>query len=194
MEPVRAFIAIELPESIRSSLSQLQDQLKQREYAPVKWVDPDSIHLTLKFLGNIDAGRIPALTNAIYGASRGITPFRLMLGAPGVFPHFRAPRVIWIGLTGDTHSLSSLQENIERALVPLGFSPEGRHFSPHLTLGRVRDSATHDERQRLGEAVPSLKAKTMSFFEVNSISLMRSTLTREGALYSCLDAVALGDG
>lgn len=191
MEPLRTFIAIELPGSVKSILSRLQDDLRRGECAPVKWVNPDGIHLTLKFLGNVGAEKIPELTMTLRGAATGIAPFRLELGTPGVFPHFRAPRVIWIGLIGNTRSLSDLQQSVERALGPLGFPPEGRRFSAHLTLGRVRESATPAERQSLGEAVSSLETKARTVFEVNSVSLMRSTLSREGASYSCLASIAL---
>ncbi len=194
MEPLRTFVAIELPQAVRSSLTQLQDDIKQRKPAPVKWVDTEGIHLTLKFLGNIDAGQVPALTNAISEAIRGIAPFRLKLGAPGVFPHVRAPRVIWVGLGGETSSLFTLQENLEGVLIPLGFTPEDRRFSPHLTLGRVRDTATPSERRCLGEAVSWMEAEISSDFEVSTISLMRSRLTREGALYNCLASATLGRG
>jgi len=194
MEPVRAFIAIELPNSVKSTLSQLQDNLKQSDRAPVKWVDPDSIHLTLKFLGNIAAGTIPELTKAISEAARGIAPFRLALGELGVFPNLRAPRVVWVGLGGEIATLSVIQENIESALIPLGFSPERRAFSPHLTLGRVRERASPEERRRLGEAVSSLKMGAKLSFKVDSLSLMRSRLTRECAFYSRLSSVALQSG
>ncbi len=194
MEPVRAFIAIKLPNSVKSTLSQLQDDLKQSDHAPVKWVDPDSIHLTLKFLGNIAVGTTPELTRAISEAARGIAPLRLELGELGVFPNLRAPRVVWIGLGGEIATLSVIQENIESALIPLGFSPERRAFSPHLTLGRVRERASPEERRRLGEAVSSLKMGAKLSFTVDSLSLMRSRLTREGAFYSRLSSVALQSG
>ncbi|TET12899.1 MAG: RNA 2',3'-cyclic phosphodiesterase [Dehalococcoidia bacterium] len=194
MEPVRAFIAIELPNSVKSTLSQLQDDLKQSDHAPVKWIDSGSIHLTLKFLGNIAVGTTAELTRAISEAARGIAPFRLELGELGVFPNLRAPRVVWIGLGGEIGTLSVIQENIESALIPLGFSPERRAFSPHLTLGRVRERASPEERRRLGEAVSSLKMGAKLSFTVASLSLMRSRLTREGAVYSCLSSVALQSG
>jgi len=160
----------------------------------VKWVDPESIHLTLKFLGNIAAGTIPELTKAISEAARGIAPLRLELGELGVFPNLRALRVVWVGLGGEIATLSVIQENIESALTPLGFPPERRAFSPHLTLGRVRERASPEERRRLGEAVASLKIDTKLSFTVDSLSLMRSRLTREGAFYSRLSSVALQRG
>ena len=191
MESVRAFIAIELPGSVKSALSQLQDNLKRSEHTSVKWVDTGSIHLTLKFLGNIATETIPELTKVLSEAARGITPFHLELGEMGVFPNLRAPRVVWVGLRGETATLSVLQENIESALIPLGFPPENPAFSPHLTLGRVREKASPGERRSLGQAVASSKVASMEPFPVDSLSLMRSTLTREGAVYSRLYSVAL---
>lgn len=191
MESVRAFIAIELPGSVKSALSQLQDNLKRSEHTSVKWVDTGSIHLTLKFLGNIATETIPELTKVLSEAARGITPFHLELGEMGVFPNLRAPRVVWVGLRGETATLSVLQENIESALIPLGFPPENRAFSPHLTLGRVREKASPGERRSLGQAVASSKVASREPFPVDSLSLMRSTLTREGAVYSRLYSVAL---
>jgi len=191
MESVRAFIAIELPGSVKSALSQLQDNLKRSEHASVKWVDTGSIHLTLKFLGNIATETIPELTKVLSEAARGITPFHLELGEMGVFPNLRAPRVVWVGLRGETATLSVLQENIESALIPLGFPPENRAFSPHLTLGRVREKASPGERRSLGQAVASSKVASREPFPVDSLSLMRSTLTREGAVYSRLYSFAL---
>lgn len=191
MESVRAFVAIELPSSVKSALSQLQDNLKRNEHASVKWVDTGSIHLTLKFLGNIATETIPELTKVISEAARGIMPFNLELDKLGVFPNLRAPRVVWVGLRGETATLSVLQENIESALIPLGFPPESRVFSPHLTLGRVREKASPGERRSLGQAVASPKVVSMEPFTVDSLSLMRSTLTREGAVYTRLYSVAL---
>lgn len=191
MESVRAFVAIELPSSVKSALSQLQDNLKRSEHASVKWVNTGSIHLTLKFLGNIATETIPELTKVLSEAARGITPFHLELGEMGVFPNLRAPRVVWVGLRGETATLSVLQENIESALIPLGFPPENRAFSPHLTLGRVREKASPGERRSLGQAVASSKVASTEPFPVDSLSLMRSTLTREGAVYSCLYSAAL---
>lgn len=191
MESVRAFVAIELPGSVKSALSQLQDNLKRSEHTSVKWTDTGSIHLTLKFLGNIATETIPELTKVLSEAARGITPFHLELGEMGVFPNLRAPRVVWVGLRGETATLSVLQENIESALIPLGFPPENRTFSPHLTLGRVREKASPGERRSLGQAVASSKVASMEPFPVDSLSLMRSTLTREGAVYSRLYSVAL---
>lgn len=191
MEQIRAFLAIELPDHTRIALSRLQDELKKGKHVSVKWVDPGSIHLTLKFLGNIDASIIQDLAGAMSEASKGITPFRLELGELGVFPNLRSPRVIWVGIGGETAPLSTMQRNIDSALTSLGFSPEKRPFSPHLTLGRVREQSSSGDQRRLGELVASLANDKSSPFTVDSLNLMKSTLTREGAIYTCLNSVKL---
>jgi 2'-5' RNA ligase len=192
MEPIRAFIAIELPSQVKAALSELQDNLKTSKSASVKWVDPEGIHLTLKFLGNVDEAEISALNRALSEAVRGVAPFYLELGEPGAFPSSQAPRVVWVGVAGEIEPLRTLHNNIDHVLTPLGFPPEKRAFSPHLTLGRVREEALAGEKRRLGESVAALKTGEKLSFKVESINLMRSRLTREGAVYSCLAYFALG--
>jgi 2'-5' RNA ligase len=191
MEPIRAFIAIELPSQIKVALAQLQDNLRTSKNASVKWVDPEGIHLTLKFLGNVDEAEIPALTKALSEAVRGIAPFSLQLGDPGAFPNAHAPRVVWVGVGGEIGPLLTLHNNINRVLAPLGFPPEKRAFSPHLTLGRVREETLPGERRRLGENVAALKTGAKPSFKAESLSLMRSKLSREGAVYIRLASFAL---
>jgi 2'-5' RNA ligase len=194
MEPVRAFIAIELPDSVKATLSDLQSTLKGRTEAPVKWVQPSAVHLTIKFLGDVASSTIPDIASALSASTAAVNPFRLSLGEPGTFPNLRAPRVVWVGVEGDTAALAALQRSVERALLPLGFKEEKRGFSAHLTLGRVRDRAHPDERRRLGETVASLTVRHPAPFSIDSISLMQSTLTREGAIYDRLHEAALGRG
>jgi len=193
MEPIRAFIAIELPGQVKAALAQLQGSLRTSKSASVKWVDPESIHLTIKFLGNVDEAEIPALTKALSEAVKGIAPFSLQLGDPGAFPNTHAPRVVWVGVGGEIEPIRALHNNIDRVLTPLGFPPEKRAFSPHLTLGRVRDEASSSEKKRLGENVANLKTGEKLSFRVESINLMKSILTRESAVYSCLASFALCD-
>jgi 2'-5' RNA ligase len=192
MEQVRCFVAIKLPEEIKAALSQLQAELKSGSQSPVKWVDPYSIHLTLKFLGNVNRDMTSQITEAMGEAAPGVSPFHLEIKGLGVFPNPRRVQVIWVGVGGEVESLLKLQKGIESALEGLGFAPEARAFTPHLTLGRVRERASPDERQRLGELIASTKSEAGYTFKVNSVSLMRSQLTREGAIYSQLSAVELG--
>lgn len=192
MESVRSFIAIELPDTVRSILSQLQNELKRSELSFIKWVNPTGIHLTLKFLGNISVDSIPEISRAISETAGKTAHFSLELGEPGAFPSLHNPRVLWVGLRGDIASLSALQKEIERALIPLGFPPEKKVFSPHLTLGRIREKLSPTNRNRLEEITASLKVTSPSLFTADSISFIKSTLTREGAIYNRLHLANLG--
>ena len=191
MEKVRSFIAIELPGELKKGLAQLQAQLKLSKPPSVKWVDPYSIHLTLKFLGNIAVARIPEITQEIEEATRGLSTFHLEVKGLGVFPNMRRVQVAWVGISGEVDKLSQLQQRIESNLVPLGFTAESRPFTPHLTLARFRDQVLPDERERFGQLITSTKFETIYAIKVDSINLMRSQLNREGAIYSRLSYVEL---
>jgi len=192
MEQLRCFVAIKLPEEVKAGLSRLQAELKSGKQSPIKWVDPYNIHLTLKFLGNVNIDMTTQITGAIGEAARGVSPFHLEIKGLGVFPNPRRVQVIWVGMSGEVDKLLQLQKGIESALARLGFAPEARAFTPHLTLARVRERASPDERQKLGELIASTKFETEYTFPVEAISLMRSQLTREGAIYSQISSVELG--
>ena len=191
MEQIRSFIAIELPDELKLELIQLEARLKLDKQPWVKWVNPYSIHLTLKFLGNIAIDRTGEITRAIEEAVQGISPFHLEVKELGVFPNLRRVQVAWVGISGDVDKLSQLQKRIETTLTPLGFAPESRAFTPHLTLARLRDQASLDERQRFGQLIANAKFEAAYTIEVDAISLMRSQLTREGAIYSRISLVEL---
>ncbi len=191
MEQVRSFIAIELPDELKLGLTQLQSRMKLAKQPWAKWVDPYSIHLTLKFLGNIVVDRIGEITRAIGDAAQGITPFHLEVKELGVFPNMRRVQVIWVGVSGEVDKLGQLQQGIESNLAHLGFAPEARPFTPHLTLARLRDRAPIGERQRFGQLIAGTKFEAVYSIEVDAISLMRSQLTREGAIYSRISSVGL---
>ena len=191
MEQVRSFIAIELPDEVKSALSRLQSQLKSGGQYPVKWVNPYRIHLTLKFLGNVTVAKITEITGAIASAAQGIPPFRLEVKGLGVFPNPRRVQVIWVGIVGDVDQLTRFQQRLEANLAPLGFAPETRSFTPHLTLARVRDQASPEERQGLGQLIASTGFEATYEIHVNAITLMKSQLTREGAIYSQISSIKL---
>ncbi len=190
MEEIRAFIAIELPEEARAALATLQAKLRAGADHPVKWVDPRSIHLTLKFLGNIPASRVGEITAAVKEAARGLAPFLLEINGLGVFPAPGRIRVVWAGLGGDLPALKQLQQRLEANLAPLGFAREAR-FSPHLTLCRVREKISSAEQQSLGRLVSGTASVPRARFEARTVSLMRSHLTPQGAIYQCIGSVEL---
>jgi len=190
-EQIRSFIAIELPEEVREGLVRLRNAIKRDEHKFVKWVSPDGIHLTLKFLGNIPSKRVTEITEAIEKVTQEISPFHLEISGLGVFPSLRQTRVLWVGIGGAVYKLSKLQRNIDSALDVLGFAKEERPFVPHLTLARLRPGASTLERRNFGELVGSTIFEDKYPIEVEAVSLMRSQLTPTGAFYTRLSAVGL---
>ena len=191
MEQVRSFIAIELPDELKTGLSRLQAQLKTGNPPWVKWADLHGIHLTLKFLGNVAIDRTGEITGAMEAAAQGISPFVLQVKDLGVFPNLRRVQVVWVGIGGEIDKLNQLQQHLESNLARLGFAPESRPFTPHLTLARLRDRASPDERQRLGQLVADTRFEEAYNFKIAAINLMKSQLTREGAIYHRISSVEL---
>jgi len=191
MEQIRSFIAIELPDGLKLELSRLQAMLWQPDDRWVKWVNPQGIHLTLKFLGNIPADKISPVTGAMTTAVNGISPFNLEVSNLGAFPSAKQVQIIWVGVGGETELLRELQQRLDYQLKPLGFNPEKRGFTAHLTLGRLRHQAPADERQKLGQLITTTEFVSTHVIEVKAINLMKSQLTREGAIYSRTASVSL---
>jgi 2'-5' RNA ligase len=191
MEKIRSFIAIELPGELKLEITRLQASLKVGNQPRIKWVNPNSIHLTLKFLGNIEPTMIEPITEAMTEAAQKVTPFNLDVQQLGAFPNLKRVQVVWLGLGGEIDKLSQLQQFIEANMARLGFAPEQRQFKPHLTLARVGDGASPDERQRFGELIASTSFKTSQLIKVNSVNLIKSQLTREGAIYSRISSAGL---
>ncbi|MBM4433091.1 MAG: RNA 2',3'-cyclic phosphodiesterase [Chloroflexi bacterium] len=191
IEQIRSFIAIELSEEVKAELSRLQDKLKAGRTSGAKWVDPYGIHLTLKFLGNIVAETVGKVTEAMEEAAKEVSPFSLEVKGLGAFPNLNRVQVVWVGVGGEVDKLVNLQKRIDVNLSPLGFAPESRPFTPHLTLARMRNEASQAERQKLGQLIAKTSFETSYTFEVGSINLMRSQLTPQGAIYSRIGSVAL---
>lgn len=191
---VRAFVAIELPFEVRSYVGRLASSLKAVVPSYVRWVDPQGMHLTLKFLGNVPTGGLPEMERALAGVAAESRPFGLSLAAVGGFPDLRQPRVIWLGLVNGVAPLISVQRRVEEALVKLGYRAEERPFAPHLTLGRVREGVIAAERRVLGQAVATMETGDLPAWQVEGFSLMRSQLTPRGAVYTRLADFPFGDG
>ena len=188
---VRSFIAIELPAEVRAELASIEEKLKVRRHPFVKWVDPESIHLTLKFLGSVSGETIPEIVEAMSLVAQPVSPFTLQIGGTGAFPNWQRPQIVWVGVGGEMGRLTTLQRELEAALSPLGFPPESRPFSPHLTLGRLRERVTPEDRRRFGLWAQSVKFEASLSFEVNAVRLMKSQLTSSGPIYSELALVKL---
>jgi 2'-5' RNA ligase len=190
---IRSFIAAELTADIKVKLDKLQKELKQSKLDYIKWVNPSGIHLTFKFLGNINVNDTEKIIQAIEAACKGFTKFSLEISGLGVFPNFKRPRVIWLGVSGQMEVLLRLQKQIDDKLELLGFPREKRPFSPHITLGRVRDSASSNERAEYGNVIQNKKYNEKYSLLVDSIKLMRSQLMSTGAVYSELASIKLSE-
>ncbi|NWG12342.1 MAG: RNA 2',3'-cyclic phosphodiesterase [Acidobacteria bacterium] len=186
VKKMRTFIAIPLTAECRRVLSEMQAALRE-SVSDVRWTAISSIHITLKFLGEINPALLPDLSQALR-SSAVAERFTLSLDGLGVFPDLRRPRVIWCGLGGNLTALSALQAEVERACVRTGLAPEDRPFKPHLTLGRVQG------RRNLPPAIDYIRiaATCGCEFEVARYCIYRSTLTPRGAVYDVMDAVELG--
>jgi 2'-5' RNA ligase len=190
-ESVRTFIAVELSPQARTYLAQAVQSMKEQGLQGVRWVRPEGIHLTLKFLGGIPLPMVEKVAQALKEACRGISPFELALSKTGAFPNVERPRVLWIGLSGDLDPLAELQKRIESRMQRLGFPPETRGFSPHVTLGRVRDNTRTPERRRIGEVFGKVQAEDVPSWSVETVNLMKSTLMPSGAIYTALAKISL---
>jgi 2'-5' RNA ligase len=192
MESIRCFIAIELPAELKAELTRLQNKLRSATGGNcARWVESSGIHLTLKFLGNVPRGKIDEIVRAMEEAVKDLPELKFEVSDCGCFPNMHRPQVVWVGLTGDTKTLGELVKRLEDALTKLGFKPEGRPFTPHLTLARVRDTATPAERQALGEAISRAELGIISGIIATGICLMQSELTPKGAIYTRLAEIKL---
>jgi 2'-5' RNA ligase len=191
MALIRAFIAVELPEELKKELAALEMLLKNNGPPIVKWADPNSIHITLKFLGEIATESAEELMLALEEAAQGVAPFKLEVRKLGAFPAPDRPQVIWVGVKGEVDKISGLRQKIEANCEQLGFSRENRPFTPHLTLGRVRDEARPNERQRLGKQLMETSFTSLHNVEVKEINLLKSHLTPAGAIHTIIGTVKL---
>lgn len=187
---LRLFVAVDIPNDVREALSRLQGDLRRGDLSRLRWVRPEGVHLTLKFLGDTPAEKVPAIEQALSIAVRGVSPFHLALGKTGTFGGRRRPRVLWLDITGDIERLGALQLAVDAALADAGFPPEDRRFSPHLTLARVPQPAPPGTAQSISRALETVTPPRRGF-EVSEVLLMRSTLQRGGAVYNRLAALPL---
>jgi 2'-5' RNA ligase len=189
-EQLRLFVAIELEPGVREALARVQDELRKRPLPSLRWVRPEGIHLTLKFLGETPADLVPAIESALAEAVAGLSPFQVALGPLGTFGG-RRPRVLWVDVTGDVDRLKELQERVERALAPLGVPREERAYSPHLTLARLPPSAAAGPA--LEEALAAVPPPEAAM-EAREVSLVLSRLQPGGAVYERLADFPLNKG
>jgi 2'-5' RNA ligase len=196
MATVRTFIATELGEDLRQALGLLQDRLRsQMPRGSVRWVRPEGIHLTLKFLGDTPVEQVEQVKAALAEAAAQASPFRIAVRGMGCFPNTRRPRVIWVGLEEPTGALQHLRDEVEDHVAPIGFPTERRKFSPHLTLGRVQRRASSSDVREIGQRVAASTTGLISEMDVSTVSYIKSDLKPSGAVYTTLLETDLkGDG
>lgn len=179
---LRAFIAVPIPETVTVFLQQVQQRL-QAQRMNIRWVIARNVHLTLKFLGDIEASRVPAITSQMDAAAATTPSFSLNASGVGVFPNHRRARVWWVGVAGDIDRLHALQSNLEAGLAAGGFGKSSRDFRAHLTIGRTRRRIN---AKTVDESLGPLKDTASGAFRVDRLVLFQSILKPDGAEYTRL--------
>ncbi len=185
---VRTFIALELTGSIKNRAVRMQGMLASA-VTDTKWVEPENLHITLKFLGEVPEQEIYHVCRIAQDVAQHHEPFELVVQGVGAFPHARRPRVLWAGVEQGAEPLRRLQAELEEAYARAGWNPEGRRFQPHVTLGRVRRPRTTEGLEAFFQQHANWKAGQM---EVDELVIMSSELTRRGPLYAVLARAPLG--
>jgi RNA 2',3'-cyclic 3'-phosphodiesterase len=188
----RLFVALEPPDAVRRRLAALAAELRRaagRAADGVRWVAPENVHLTLQFLGAVPAERVAAVEAAVAAAAAGARPLTLEVKGAGGYPNARRPRVIWLGLGGDDAPLVALVADLGRRLAPLGFPPEARPFSPHLTMGRSREPRG---AAGLGGALAATAVATGVPWRATEVVIVESHLSPKGPRYEAIARAALG--
>ena len=185
---IRSFIAVKIPSGSEDRLRAAEEQLRAAE-ASVKWVDPDSFHITLRFLGEVEEARLSALWGSVYQSLDGSLSFTMRFLGVGAFPNIKRPRVIWAGVTEGAEEMRELAARVEQACAGHGFEAEERPFRAHLTLGRVRRP---ESNVKLAAAMAELSDAELGEVHVDRVVLMKSELTRSGAVYHILEERPLG--
>jgi 2'-5' RNA ligase len=184
----RLFISINLTPDLLAALTDLQSQLeRQLAPQPLRWARPEGIHLTLKFLGDTDTGRIEDIVRALGQAVASHQAFELSIGGLGCFPNQRKPRVLWVGVQDSDQRLRRLAASVDDAMAGLGWKRENRPFTGHLTLARVKKYASNRDKQALGELLSTVEVTdVLGVLPVQNVHLMRSQLRPDGAIYTAL--------
>jgi 2'-5' RNA ligase len=184
---MRLFIALNLPKKERTRIHRASQVLRETEI-PVRWIDPDHYHVTLKFLGQVRKTDVPGIEGAIAKAAEANRPFTTQIGGFGAFPTVRRPRVVWLGV-GANPELRCLKQDIEWALGDAGFEAETRAFHPHVTLGRADEGGGAGAFRGLDDLVAGLDFT--GEIKVHTVDLMHSRLSREGPSYEIVSSVKL---
>lgn len=183
---MRTFVALNLPPEERERLHAALEPLREKSL-PVRWVAPEALHLTVKFLGDTESAAVEAVDEVLQTAAERRAPVTLRVGGLGAFPSLRRASILWVGVAGDAE-LASLQRELEPALSRLGFPREQRPFRPHITVGRARSGAKALDIERLGSLLDYEAVIT-----VETVELMQSVMGPDGSHYETLLRRRLGE-
>lgn len=189
---LRAFIAIEVPAEMQRAIADSTTALKSALPKPlIRWVVPQNVHLTLKFLGDVSPAALEKLAEALKLEAASHGAFSISVGGLGAFPNPRRPRVIWIGLEAP-QDLKVLQHEVETIAARLGYPPEERPFSSHLTIGRVGQNVSSMDMQRIRSMLDSTRIGSLGFLRVQAVHVFKSDLLPGGSVYTHLYALPMG--
>ena len=193
MNQIRVFIAVDLPPAIQESVEKQTAHLRRTLGDDlIRWVPAQNMHLTLKFIGNIAASHLDFLKQLLTQSVNSQRQFDLQVGGIGSFPNLKRPRVLWVGIHAPA-DLTSLQKNVEAGAVRLGYEKEERGFSPHLTLGRVRQNVSAADLQRIRSALENTQIGRIGTATIEAVHLYKSDLHTDGSIYTKLLSVPLGN-
>lgn len=190
MTLLRIFVAVEIPLPIRQAILDQTESLRAALGQLVRWVPIENMHLTLKFIGDVSPANVELLEQMLMTETIGCVPFSMRVGGLGAFPTSRRARVIWIGILAPA-ALESLQRGVESAAARLGYESETRPFSPHLTIGRVRQQVRASDQQRVRAALERTQVGDLGAAEVTAVHLFKSDLKPSGAEYTRLFSAPL---
>jgi 2'-5' RNA ligase len=181
---LRVFTAVEITPEIRSAIGRLIERLRASQ-AKVTWTKPANLHYTLKFLGDVPETEVPEICRAAQEAVGPFTPFELVAAGVGTFPSPSRPRTCWLGVGEGAEAIGLVFQALERLIAPLGYPPEGRHFTPHLTLGRVRENSPNT-LQQLADLLRRHADFDAGLMQVDCVTVFASTLAKDGPTYEVL--------
>jgi RNA 2',3'-cyclic 3'-phosphodiesterase len=192
MSLLRAFIAVEIPLEIKKAIAAEIANLHNGAGHAVRWVAVENIHLTLKFLGEISPASVVLLSQMLQAECNQHTPFDITVSGLGCFPSSHRPRIIWIGLNVPPE-LNRLQHKLEAATARMGYTVEDKPFSPHLTIGRVREQAVPADLNNIHSALEKLHVGSLGTFTAQAVHLFKSDLKPAGPVYTSLFSARLGN-
>jgi 2'-5' RNA ligase len=190
---IRTFIAVDLPPSVLEALGQVSSQLQEKlPDTPVRWVNSQKMHLTLKFLGDISKKNIGMVEKILHSEASKRQAMEIGIGGIGAFPKMRHPRVIWIGIEAPAE-LFDLRRGIEDGVARMGYNYDKYDFTPHLTLGRISRKASARDVRTVGNVLHEFQVGFIGVARIGAVHLYRSDLHPDGAKYTCLYSAALMD-